>query len=160
MYWLQLPTPGRLAIMPRPRGDWLADEVQGLALSGVEQFVSCLTATEVAELDLDIEQALCEAVGIAFISFPIPDRGVPPSIEQTRELIERLHTAVAEGRTVAVHCRAGIGRVSVVAACVLLRAGMNVDDAFAEIEHARGLAVPDTPQQREWVVTFAQGQFR
>ena len=47
-----------------------------------------------------------------------------------------------------------------VAACVLLRAGMNVDDAFAEIERARGLAVPDTPQQREWVVTFAQGQFR
>ena len=110
---------------------------------------------EVVELDLGAEQALCEAVGVTFVSFPISDRGAPPSITWTRELIERLHTAVAEGRTVAVHCRTGIGRVSVVAACVLLRAGMNVDDAFAEIERARGLAVPDTPQQREWVVTFA-----
>ena len=53
-----------------------------------------------------------------------------------------------------IHCRAGIGRSSLIAACVLVRAGHDVNSAFDTIAKARGVEVPDTEAQRAWVSTF------
>jgi len=78
IYWLDHPAKGLLGIMPRLRGgDWLDGEIQALAKSGVNVAVSLLTADEVADLDLQDEKRLRGEFGIRFISFPIPDRGVP-----------------------------------------------------------------------------------
>jgi protein-tyrosine phosphatase len=59
------------------------------------------------------------------------------------------------GKTVAVHCRMGIGRSALIAACLLKSQGIGVDEAFAMISRARGFSVPDTEEQREWVQGFA-----
>ena len=80
IYWIEGPTPGRLAIMPRPRGaDWLEDEVRNWRSAGVDIVVSLLTPREVAELDLTQEEALAKALGIEYFEFPILDRSVPSS---------------------------------------------------------------------------------
>jgi hypothetical protein len=64
--------------MPRPRsGEWLADEIVGWTRLGVQAIVSLLESHEVRELDLADEESLCQAANLRFISFPIPDRGVP-----------------------------------------------------------------------------------
>jgi len=64
--------------MPRPRaGDWLDDEVAAWRADGVDMVVSLLGRDEIAELDLVLEPGCCQTRDIAFISFPIPDRGVP-----------------------------------------------------------------------------------
>jgi len=69
---------GPLAVMPRPRaGDWLAGEVASWRQSGLDVIVSLLEPGEVNELELDEEQSLCEQTGVTFLSFPIPDRGLP-----------------------------------------------------------------------------------
>ena len=51
-----------------------------------------------------------------------------------------------------VHCRAGIGRTGVAASGVLLHAGFKPDEAFERISELRGVGVPDTEEQRDWVV--------
>jgi protein-tyrosine phosphatase len=56
---------------------------------------------------------------------------------------------------VAIHCRAGIGRSSLVAAAVLVLKGWIAADALAAIATARRLPVPDTELQRQWVLDFA-----
>jgi protein-tyrosine phosphatase len=61
------------------------------------------------------------------------------------------------GRTVVIHCRAGIGRSAVIAACALICSGQDVGTAFNEISRSRGVMVPDTDEQREWVASFAVG---
>ena len=61
-----------------------------------------------------------------------------------------------EGRAIAVHCRAGIGRASIIAACLLLRNGLSVAEAFEALAEARGCAVPDTQDQRTWVEGFSE----
>jgi protein-tyrosine phosphatase len=66
-------------------------------------------------------------------------------------LVESVLAKLRSGINVAIHCRAGIGRSSLIAASVLKLRGMNVDAAFQEIASARRCAVPDTPEQREWV---------
>jgi len=53
-----------------------------------------------------------------------------------------------------VHCRGSIGRATVTAACTLIQLGRKPRAALAAIEAARGCAVPDTEEQRSWILSF------
>lgn len=147
----------RLAIMGRPRGgEWLEDEINSLRIAGIDVVVSLLTADEIPELDLADESAVCSRHGLHFRSFPITDRGIPQSECRFREFINDVVADLAAGRSVAIHCRAGIGRSSLVAASLLAIKGYSVDKAFDTIIAARGCSVPDTPEQRAWVTGFVE----
>ena len=146
---------GRLAIMPRPRaGDWLEDEVKNWRRSGLDVVVSLLEDGEVAELGLGAEPQACRAAGLDFRRFPMPDRGLPPEVRQFSDLISALVADLSAGRSVGIHCRIGVGRAALVAACVLSRMGLTPDRAWSAVEQARGRPVPDTPEQRAWVVVW------
>ncbi len=155
--WIDGPWPGRLAILPRPRGgDWLEDEVRGWRSAGVDVIVSLLTSDEIDDLDLAREAPLCQASGIQFLSFPIMDRGVPASPGATLDFVKGLDRLLAEGKSLAIHCRQGIGRSALIAACLLVLAGINPEMAFRRVSSARGCEVPETPYQRQWVIEFAR----
>jgi len=152
VYWIEGPWPGRLAIVPRPRGgDWLEDEVQAWQQAGLDRVVSLLMPDEVADFDLSKEEAWCQAHDLQFMSFPIPDRSVPASRNAALALVHQLEQALAAGERIAVHCRQGIGRSALLAACVLVAAGEEPETAFQHISAARGCAVPETVEQQEWV---------
>jgi protein-tyrosine phosphatase len=156
LYWVEGPWRGRLAIMPRPRGgDWLEDEISSWRQSGLDVIVSALTEEEIGELELAREKDLCEKTGVDFIAFPVIDRGVPSSAKAALELARRLEECLAQGENVAIHCRQGVGRAALLAACVLAASGIDPAAAFDRIAAARGCAVPDTREQREWVMRFA-----
>jgi protein-tyrosine phosphatase len=145
--------------MARPRADeWLETEVIEWKNSGVEMVVSLLEQEEVSELGLQREAELCRSNGIDFISFPIRDRGLPESQREASQIARSLATDLREGRSMAIHCRAGIGRSSVVAACALICSGIGAEEALALISASRGLIVPDTDEQRDWVVAFGNAQ--
>ena len=148
---------GRLAIMPRPRGgDWLADEIEAWQRCGINCVVSLLEPAEAIELDVQAEPELCKQAGLEYLAFPIADRGVPRSAEALSPLVDSLVGRLREGRSVAIHCRIGVGRSALVAACVLAALGQSVEAAWQAIEQARGLSVPDTPEQRAWVADFIE----
>jgi protein-tyrosine phosphatase len=108
LYWIEGAWPGRLAIMPRPRGgDWLEDEISSWKRSGVDVVLSLLEKDEIAEFDLANEEALCRANGIQFISFPIMDRSVPASREDVSRLMIGLTDCLTAGKNIAIHCRQG-----------------------------------------------------
>lgn len=141
--------------MARPRaGDWLHDEIAGWAAENIHVVVSLLEPSEVTELQLSDEAAMCCERSFVFISFPISDRGVPGSLAQTIELTRLLAGKVNEQKAVAIHCRAGIGRSAVIAACVMVMLGTEPGTALGAISDARGLKVPDTDEQRDWVYRF------
>jgi len=136
--------------MARPRaGDWLEDEIDHWKHSGVEIVISLLERHEVDDLELGSEAALCDRSGIQFLSFPIPDRGLPEDVGSATRLAKEIATT---GKTTAIHCRAGIGRSSLMAAAVLISAGVRADEALLAIEKARGLPIPDTEAQRDWIM--------
>jgi protein-tyrosine phosphatase len=155
VYWIEGPWRGRLAIVPRPRGgDWLEDEVRSWVEAGLGVVVSLLTEGEIAELDLGQESALCNSQGIELIVFAIPDRGVPASKESLLRLLGQLGKALAEGKNVAIHCRQGIGRSGLLAACLLISSGEEAKSALERVGAARGCAVPDTLEQQKWIEGF------
>jgi predicted protein tyrosine phosphatase len=88
---------------------------------------------------------MAREAGLRFERFPIPDRGVPASVARARALWVDLADRLRAGRSVGIHCRAGIGRSSLMAAGVLLEIGVSEDPAWAVIAAARRWAVPDTP---------------
>ena len=157
IYWIDGVERGRLGIMPRPRGgDWLEDEIRSLKESGVDVVASLLERDELEELDITGEQSSCGARGISYLSFPIRDFGVPASRPQALSFARALRDCLGEGKSVVIHCRQGIGRSSLMAACVLLLGGTRAEEAFERIEKARGRPTPDTPEQRDWVFRLAE----
>jgi protein-tyrosine phosphatase len=122
----------------------------------VDVVVSLLTENENSHLGLADEARTTQRNGLAFISFPIVDYGVPASRKATLQLVSRLQHLLSQGKTVGIHCRQGIGRSALVAACVLVFSGDSAEASFQRVGNARGLPVPDTSEQREWVDDFAQ----
>ena len=161
IYWIAGIGSHRIATMPRPRsGDWLEDEIRSLKREGVDALVSLLTTEEVFYMELAQESESCRACAIEYISFPIPDCQTPESKTATLDLVQRLAALVTEGKGVAIHCFAGIGRSTLIAACVLASLGIEPGEAFQLIKRSRGCDVPDTPEQREWVYWFVSTMLR
>ncbi len=151
-YWIETGIPAKLAIMPAPYGGKrLEDEIRTLKRENADVLVSLLTPREEYDLGLELERAACSGHGIRFRSFPIPDRDVPASTQAFLTFLETLHEDLLAGRSIVAHCRAGIGRSSLLLAALLRREGLSTDDAFRRITQARRMLVPDTPEQLHWV---------
>jgi protein-tyrosine phosphatase len=156
LYWINQFAGGNLAIMAAPRlGELFEDTILGWKDEGVDVMVSLLEEAELPNLT-DAEASLCEEVGIEFISFPVRDKTVPDADGAFAAIARTLADRVAGGQAVAIHCRAGIGRSTTLAACVLILLGVEGDIALDMIAAARGLEVPETEAQRQWVLGFSQ----
>lgn len=153
LYEIPVEAEGRLFIMPKPSGDWLSDDISALKLEGIERLVSMLEGDEARELGLDEEAARCTEHGLLFDYFAIVDRGVPERAAFA-EKVRVLSDAVKAGETVAVHCRAGIGRSGLMCACILIRLGVDPETAIETVSRSRGVAIPDTAEQAAFIRSF------
>ena len=155
IYSIDGPWKGQLAIVARPRGGvWL--EVRTWREAALDVIVSLLIPDEFVDLELTEEAQLCQKYNMLFLGFPIRDHGVPTSQTNTYELANKLCNALAGGQRVAIHCWGGIGRSGLIAACVLALGGIGPNEALQRVSAARGASVPDTPEQRRWVIEFAR----
>lgn len=156
LYWL--PSASRhIAISSRPRGgDWLEDEIEGWCRQGIDVVVSLLTNAENEELGLQREPEVARQKGINFYSLPVEDRGVPSSLSSVESLAAELNRELNREKKIAIHCRQGIGRSSLLAAAVLISAGDDLDQSLRVIRESRGVNVPETTEQLNWLNQFAK----
>lgn len=153
IYWIE----SNLAILMRPRGgDWLTDEIRDWAEEGLDVIVSLLAVQEVTELGLQNEAAACRAVGLDFFRLPIEDLSVPDHLLDTVKLIDTLYSLHQQEKKIGIHCRQGLGRSPLIAGCLMVRAGIAPEAAFDKIGLARGTRVPETDEQRDWLIKFAE----
>ena len=148
-----------LAIVMRPRSDvWLRDDLSGLKRAGIHTLVSTLEAWEARELGLAEEGALAEDLGLHFLAYPIRDRTTPSHKEEFNRFVHNLAKRLQNGEKIGVHCRGCIGRSTVVTASTLVNLGWPAEQALKAIEIARGCSVPDTEEQREWILDFGAAE--
>jgi hypothetical protein len=94
-----------------------------------------------------------------YLRSPIADTCVPNNVSQVQELLSRIRAALALGRGVYVHCRAGIGRTGLIVGCFLAE---EHGDGKAAIKHLNRLwrqsaraetwrKVPQTPEQADYI---------
>lgn len=153
IYWIkEYSNRARLGMMARPRGgDWLEDDIVHLKKVAVSQLVSLLTKEEIAEFDLKEEGKLCQKHGLVFMNLPIEDMSLPSSDQKVDSLLDTLVSAIDKGQSIVVHCRAGIGRSSLIVAGILIKQGVHASTAIQEISKGRGRPVPETEEQAKWI---------
>jgi protein-tyrosine phosphatase len=156
LYWVDEFRPGKLALAARPRGgDWLPDEIANWKRSGINAVVSLLTSEEERDLQLKDENREIRSQGMEFLSFPIPDREVPASETNLTQLLESVDQKLSAGKNLLLHCRQGVGRTGLVAACLLVKRGISPGAAVDKVSYVRGVPVPETAEQREWIDRYA-----
>ena len=154
IFWLN----ENFGIMSRPLGgDDLMEEIEYWKKLEVNTIVSFLTDEENEELGLEYERIDCKREGFDFIKFPIEDRQVPDSYLKTRDLVNNLVDKINRNNRILMHCRGGMGRVSIISASVLsIMQKTSVKQAFENISKIRGLYVPDTDEQTAWTEEFIE----
>lgn len=146
----------RIAILPCPRGDRRLDaEMRALRKAGIDGLASLLTLEESQQLGLVEEANAANKAGLLFWSVPVRDHSVPGSVQEFARAVDEIRAELHNGKAVAAHCYAGIGRSNVLLACILVAEGWTADLAFDRLSEARGFPVPDTREQEQWVRDFA-----
>jgi len=149
---IPIDAPGTLAIVTCPRGgEWLTDDLERLALAGVDILVSLLVIDELVDLDLENAPALCALHGLRYSSVPVPDLGSPPDSARFVDAVMQIASAVRAGQNVAVHSRQSIGRSGLFAVSVMVALGARLERALGDVSEARGVPVPQTPAQLAWL---------
>jgi len=164
-HWIE---PGRLLAGEHPSGsdDRATRKRLGKLLgAGIDCF---LDLTEPDELE-SYEPLLAAAPGgdaATYLRRPIRDHGVPQSEAGMREILGALDRALAEGRRVYLHCRAGIGRTNLVAGCWIASSGGDGEDALERLNRAwQGNArsrtwgsIPETAAQADYIRRWGKAQ--
>lgn len=91
---------------------------------------------------------------LALRRFPFRDAGIPASMAQAEEIVSCVLDGVRGGLTVVVHCRGGLGRTGLVAACCLVELGRAPGDAVALVRAARAGTI-ENQRQADFVASFA-----
>lgn len=150
--------PGRVFRSPMPYGDFDPGQLI-FALyrqAGVQAVVALPEAGEMLEKTGRDLLGCYAAQGLAVHHIPIRDFSAPPP-EVVARAVEAIWQEAQRGRTVAVHCHAGVGRTGLVLACLARRAlGLSAEEAVAWVRQYIPKAV-ETEEQRQAVSEFGAG---
>ena len=120
---------------------------------GVERLVCLLAAEELNHLGIPNLLSEAQAYGITPEYLPLPDDGLPESLEAFLALVNKLINAVSSGETVLIHCKGGRGRTGMLAAACLVQLGFSPEDAISSVRQVRFGALTSATQ-RDFVHNF------
>ncbi|MDB5572111.1 MAG: Dual specificity protein phosphatase [Hyphomicrobiales bacterium] len=104
---------------------------------------------------VDLREEACDdegalaAHGVAFLHLPTPDM-CAVSVPMLQRGVAFASGAIAQGRSVLIHCQHGIGRSALLALCVMVHGGLAPLDALERAKTARPLVSPSPAQFEGW----------
>ena len=138
-YWVS----PRLLAGEYPRNDDEAssqDKIKALITAGISTFVDL---TEEQELK-PYQPLLPPYPDIAYHRFPIRDVSIPTSPDLTKAILDTIDQAIAQEKTVYVHCWGGVGRTGLIVGCWLAR--HDGQGGKAALRRLRGALWPNCPK--------------
>lgn len=124
---------------------------------GVTVLVCLLNDAELGSLgQRDYASQVAEA-GLELIQYPIPEMMPPDSLQAAACVVDHIAFRMRAGQVLAMHCRAGVGRAGLMAACVLLRLGQagSAAQAIRAIRARRCSHAIETRRQEDFVRAYA-----
>eukprot|EP01063_Lacrimia_lanifica_P012176 TRINITY_DN1878_c0_g1_i1.p1 TRINITY_DN1878_c0_g1~~TRINITY_DN1878_c0_g1_i1.p1 ORF type:complete len:370 (+),score=109.58 TRINITY_DN1878_c0_g1_i1:40-1149(+) len=106
----------------------------------------------------DTYKELCGQLGIEFVHYPMIEMAAPPHpSDLDRDVVAPMVREVLRGGSVLIHCRGGVGRAGLQAACMVLRLGeaASADEAVAIIRQRRDPRAVESQTQLTFVNKYA-----
>jgi len=155
-YWV---VPDRLLAGRYPGGTKPKEAERRVAAfleAGIDTFIDLTEAGELPPYDIYLPGS------VTYLRKPFPDHGVPRAREHMVEVQAAIDSALAAGKRIYVHCRAGIGRTSLAVACHLIDHGLAPDAALIRLnelwrDNERSHTWPDVPEtdeQRDYILDW------
>jgi ADP-ribosylglycohydrolase len=165
-YWL---LPGRLLVGAHPGSRSRAqamDRLRRFLEAGVTCFIDLTEPDETPSYEALLPFETPTGRRVEYLREPIVDHGVPANRETMARILAMLDGALESGHTVYLHCRAGIGRSAMAAACWLGERGASGEQALAELARCWPQAaqsrhwprIPETDEQVRFVLDWAPGR--
>lgn len=133
----------------------LRADMQVLAQSGATVIAPLIEDSEFRLLGIDGYHNAARDSGLMVAPCPIPDRGAPADARTFAAYLDELMTHLLDGRSVVVHCRGGLGRAGLTAACLLVQGGMDALEAIRLVRETRSPHAVETAAQEKFVADFA-----
>jgi protein-tyrosine phosphatase len=135
--------------------DAVRRDLASIAATGANLLVTLVEATELP-LSLADWRAEAAAAGLALLHLPIPDFGVPDAAFEAAWREADLTGRLVRGETVALHCRAGLGRTGTIAARLVVEsAGLDADAAIARVRRDHAAEAVETAAQVDYLRTLS-----
>lgn len=124
---------------------------------GISTLACLLNGAELNCFKLRNYAPLVGATGLELLVFPIIEMAPPESLPSTKEFVRSIIVRLERGENVAVHCRGGVGRAGVIAACVLLEMGLARSGrrAIEQVRKLRCAKAVESYRQERFVCAFA-----
>lgn len=154
--------PGKKQGNPVSGAAWdrdLRKDLQFLKLKyDTDILVSLIETAEYEELQINSLWSECYSAGIHQRSYPIPDQKIPSDPAEFRDEIKELVRQLELGKRIVIHCKGGLGRTGVAAACIAVAASngdISGEEAIRLVRDARPGAIENALQE-EYVRSFSR----
>ena len=121
---------------------------------GTSLIVSLIEEHEIKLLGVESLPSEAHRVDVRVRWLPIADASVPERAEDVVALVRVILASVQAGDTVVIHCRGGLGRSGLVAACCLVAQGTDAAAAMRIVRQSRPGAIENRSKE-SFVVRFA-----
>lgn len=132
---------------PGTKGASVAESLQQLQQAGASAVVTLTPATELAKLNIVGLAEQCQALGLQWFHCPIADDCAPAAdfTAAWQQAAPQLQQLLDQQQKIAIHCKGGSGRTSLVAAQLLVERGIDKAEIMATIRELRPYALTLTP---------------
>ena len=119
-----------------------------LKVAGTSMLVTLLETQEIKRLGVEALEAECDQLNIKWLQLPIEDDAAPEQeFEQRWSLYKTdILNVLANGGTIAVHCKGGTGRTGLVVGLILLALGWDSDKVIPQVQKIRPKAFSKVAQ--------------
>lgn len=148
---------GKLIFTPCPgtKDSSLVDSLATLKHAGASAVISLMPASELAANGAEDIGKQCQVQDMAWFHLPVADEQVPLEDfgqgwkASKQSILERLNA----GQDIAIHCKGGSGRTGLIAARIMVEAGIPRADAIALVQALRPKAIQH-PAHINWITQF------
>ncbi len=135
-------------------------DLQALQSHGIDLLICLVEDWELGHLEppetLQERRQATQNHAMDFFHHPIEDFAAP-DLQAAYHTIEHIHKCLTEGKTIIMHCWAGLGRAGTMAACLLVHRGMTAQDAIHTVRWVRPGAI-QSQSQEALIAAFAATQ--
>ena len=152
-----LPLPsqqGGLLLTPCPglRDSSVSQALATLQLAGASGVISLMPMSELQHNAADSIGTTCGQLGLAWYHLPVADEQVPLADFDAawQQASGSILAALRSGQSLAIHCKGGSGRTGLIAARILIEAGVPLEQAIARVQALRPKAIRH-PAHLGWI---------